>query len=973
MQFVKKIDNLFVLFITLLNRDIPTWVGWNSQRIRDDLPLQKIWYLPPINASPTNNAVVLHTLKIAQNVASQCAQKYISVTYDLQIAKTAMQIQCQESPKYDNIFIHLGAFHVQLSYFKAVGKFLEESGGPYILIEANVLAAGSLKGFITGTHFNRCKRIHGLLATAIQRLHLESYFEKYGIDSTALIPSLENVESLDNLPADIDDMLNNYETYYKDTENGLYGKTAKYWITYVSLIKIYQRFARSIRTGDFELYVSCLPKIASVMFAMNHHNYSRWLLRFYDNIVDIDSTHPGLKENLIAGGLSIRRTEKNFSRTPVDLTLEQTINADASGKAGGGIAALTNSISARKRWAVSHSLRTSLTTHLLDKLNLSNMEDITNETRPHIMEKNYTALSEIRNGIQNTLNPFDSRINKTKLFNLATGKAASGNTEDFLLNVLQIGEKARNDFLIECKNNNERFESPIKRQKVYTFASESKKLVKRDGKDTEVKLERDLMGRMLILALENNIDLELIMQYPLTSIPLSLGHIDGAINKTAKSALFKYLEKRTNHCHPTVVNCTLVDGFYFLHLIAANLPMTFGKLAGQILSKICQLKGNRIDIIFDKIISPSIKDLERESRGIFDRDVEYSITGPDQKRPTDLFKALRSDKFKSSLVEFLVQEWCQDHYATILGDKIIYVNCNDICYKYSNANGFMLQEIKEELICYHEEADSRIVFHLSKLPEDSNVVIKASDTDIFIIALGNFYVLPQNLSIWIETGTQRNNTLRYIHLNAIILSLGPELCNAMPAFHAITGCDYTAAFARKGKLKPFKILEQDKDMQAVFATFGNSENVDEKQIKAVEKFACLIYGKRQTTEINKARYEIFLDAYKPKHNDNEIFNRIRQFDGSSLPPCSDVLLMKIKRVNQVCGIWRHATQRSPKFYLPENHGWIIDNNLYTLRWYAGPQFPEKLEDILTKDINVLVDESDEDQDPKYRETSDEED
>ena len=42
------------------------------------------------------------------------------------------------------------------------------------------------------------------------------------------------------------------------------------------------------------------------------------------------------------GALSIRRTNKTFSRAPVDLTLKQTINADAVSMKT-GIAALTQS------------------------------------------------------------------------------------------------------------------------------------------------------------------------------------------------------------------------------------------------------------------------------------------------------------------------------------------------------------------------------------------------------------------------------------------------------------------------------------------------------------------------------------------------------------------------------------------------------------------------------------------------------
>ena len=61
---------------------------------------------------------------------------------------------------------------------------------------------------------------------------------------------------------------------------------------------------------------------------------------------------------------------------PIDLTLEQTINADAASLRT-GINVFTNSISARQRWAQSHFLRMSVLSHLLESLDLNKKEDIT--------------------------------------------------------------------------------------------------------------------------------------------------------------------------------------------------------------------------------------------------------------------------------------------------------------------------------------------------------------------------------------------------------------------------------------------------------------------------------------------------------------------------------------------------------------------------------------------------------------------
>lgn len=99
------------------------WNAWNAERTIDLNPMQKIGYLPNINMSPTSDSVVKKTLEVAQEVAKDCNQQFITVTYDLAIASKAYKIKEYLSPKFDNIFISLGAFHTELAYFKVSYKY----------------------------------------------------------------------------------------------------------------------------------------------------------------------------------------------------------------------------------------------------------------------------------------------------------------------------------------------------------------------------------------------------------------------------------------------------------------------------------------------------------------------------------------------------------------------------------------------------------------------------------------------------------------------------------------------------------------------------------------------------------------------------------------------------------------------------------------------------------------------------------
>ena len=66
------------------------------------------------------------------------------------ITLKAYSIQALQTPTFDKLIILLGNFHHELAFFGAVGTFLADSGIEYLNTEANVLAEGSLDGFMNG-------------------------------------------------------------------------------------------------------------------------------------------------------------------------------------------------------------------------------------------------------------------------------------------------------------------------------------------------------------------------------------------------------------------------------------------------------------------------------------------------------------------------------------------------------------------------------------------------------------------------------------------------------------------------------------------------------------------------------------------------------------------------------------------------------------------------------------------------------
>ena len=160
------------------------------------------------------------------------------------------------------------------------------------------------------------------------------------------------------------------------------------------------------------------------------------------------------------------------------------------------------------------------------------------------------------------MNPFDP-ADKEKLYNIETRKAASADTERFLLSVNVTGEIAKKSFISECIKRPERFEERIPKQKMLTFETElgRKKIQRSNGKVVTACFVRDLFGSLFCLSLEEKFDMAEVLLYPLTLVPLLLSYSDGSMLRSPKSNLMKYLETFAMSEMPEVVHETIIDFF----------------------------------------------------------------------------------------------------------------------------------------------------------------------------------------------------------------------------------------------------------------------------------------------------------------------------------------------------------------------------------------------------------------------------
>lgn len=367
-----KQDMLWIMTHHYHKGDIPMWIGYNSKTVSDNHPKQKVTYLRNHDEISTNPAMVLETLKITGKIAEECGQSYGCVTYDLAIAKPALQIQSMETPNFDNIFIHFGAFHLFLAYFSAMGKLMASSGFSHMLIESGVIAENSVKGVVQGRNYNRLKRLHPMLALALHLQHLKIFLSRQNIEAPVafeifLINKFQDKDTPvdDQMTLEIDSFLAEYNLFCNATRTGEHGATAQFWFMYIDYVLLYMKMSRAVRLNDVNLFRYILPFMTNLFFITNHSNYARWMVRYHQNLMNIDADRPGLRQLLENGGLSIKRSNIPFSGTPIDQVLEETVNRDSASRLT-GISALTNEPSAHLRWTITRSLRSEIVTNLKD-------------------------------------------------------------------------------------------------------------------------------------------------------------------------------------------------------------------------------------------------------------------------------------------------------------------------------------------------------------------------------------------------------------------------------------------------------------------------------------------------------------------------------------------------------------------------------------------------------------------------------
>lgn len=215
-----------------------------------------------------------------------------------------------------------------------------------------------------GKSYNRGVRAHKLLSEATFRLMWSAFVEWYASADDVSLNEEEHVlqcisdginalqqdqgnvsETVAQLGDDLRELSTLFKTFKEKPRAA--SKTFLFWEQYIEMVDILLQFIKAERSGNWDLYLSALAEMTPHFFAMDRPNYARWLPVYIADMNMLESSHPKVHEEFLAGNFSVSRSGHPFSQVSTDMALEQSINADSKSK--GRIVGMSQSPAALER------------------------------------------------------------------------------------------------------------------------------------------------------------------------------------------------------------------------------------------------------------------------------------------------------------------------------------------------------------------------------------------------------------------------------------------------------------------------------------------------------------------------------------------------------------------------------------------------------------------------------------------------
>ena len=223
-------------------------------------------------------------------------------------------------------------------------------------------------------------------------------------------------------------------------------------------------------------------------------------------------------------------------------------------------------------------------------------------------------------------NPFDlpddhDISQKLSLLNIVTGVVLPEQATDRLLDATEMGKSSMGNLISTRINTNDvNFWDPLPKLKINTFTSAAKKMEVKATNDKIITLttDRELFGRLLVVAKQRYIDLLQVLTHKLSVVPVAIAHGERSLRKTTKSSLMSVLEKNVAvlpSLPPSLIpTAFVIDAMALVQVMKSASSASFGQMAEQYCTHITRMLSqsscSRVDLVFDQYRYQSIKEGE---------------------------------------------------------------------------------------------------------------------------------------------------------------------------------------------------------------------------------------------------------------------------------------------------------------------------------------------------------------------------
>lgn len=221
--------------------------------------------------------------------------------------------------------------------------------------------------------------------------------------------------------------------------------------------------------------------------------------------------------------------------------------------------------------------------------------------------------------------------------------------------------------------------------------------------------------------------------------------------------------------------------------------------------------------------------------------------------------------------------------------------------------------------CQQEEADTRMILHLRHAADQGHTraFLRTVDSDVVVLAISFFLELGLS-ELWVGFGSGKN--YKDIPIHQISQILGPQKCEVLPLFHALTGCDVVSAMFGIGKRTAWNAWAAFPEVTETFVAIMHDPTVlklESLHMRRLERWTVLMYSKNcETHSVNEARKLMFTHGLKTLE---------------SLPPTQHALFQHIKRALLTAAfVWKQSLAKEPRIPSPSEWGW--EWNARTQQW-----------------------------------------